>query len=203
MDGTEHLEIERKYDVDEVAATPELLGVAGIASVEDAETVRLAAEYYDTEDRALAASRAALRRRIGGEDEGWHLKTSGDRGRLERHWPLDDDGEIPAGVLATVAQLVPDARLAPIAHIGNRRVLRRLLDADRRPLAELCDDHVETVDLGTGIQRSWREWEVELLGRRVDDAADTRLLDAIERVLVAAGARPSASSSKLARALLG
>jgi hypothetical protein len=52
------------------------------------------------------------------------------------------------------------------------------------------------------VHRAWREWEVELLAAAPDTVEGrTRLLDGIERELLAAGARASASSSKLARAL--
>jgi hypothetical protein len=66
----------------------------------------------------------------------------------------------------------------------------------------LCDDHVRSENLRTGASDSWREWEVELLSGAPDSRERrTALLDGIEAELLAAGARLSASSSKLQRAL--
>jgi hypothetical protein len=81
-----------------------------------------------------------------------------------------------------------------------------LQDAAGFAIAELCDDHVRSEGLrapqDASAERRWREWEVELL----EAAPDTRerrtaLLDDIEARVLDAGARVSASSSKLARAL--
>ena len=90
----------------------------------------------------------------------------------------------------------------PIARVTNQRDSVLLQDAAGFEVAELTDDHVRSENLRSGGTQEWREWEVELLG----GAPDTRerrnaLLDEIEERLLAAGARPSESSSKLQRAL--
>jgi hypothetical protein len=81
-----------------------------------------------------------------------------------------------------------------------------LRDEAGEALAELADDHVVATDLRPGqggTVRRWQEWEVELLaGGSVGEASDrAALLDAIEERLIAAGAQPPSSGSKLARAL--
>lgn len=203
MDSGTHLEIERKYDVAEEVPIPSLAGRAGIAEVADTQTLALDAVYYDTAASALASARIALRRRTGGADEGWHIKRALGHGRLEQQWPLGEDGEgVPGAVAAALAEVADGSELRPVARVANRRVLARLLDEQGHPLAEFCDDHVRSTDLRDGTERSWREWEVELLdGAPADEDGAARLLDGIERIILEAGARPSASSSKLARAL--
>ncbi|MFF1574018.1 CYTH domain-containing protein [Leifsonia sp. NPDC058292] len=195
-------EIERKYDVDETVAPPRLVGAGAVAIESEPATADLVALYLDTPDLALARQKVAVRVRRGGADEGWHVKLPGDEGRTELHWPLGDDDVPPAELLQTLREKIGDARLQPIARVTNRRTTTILQDAARFAIAELCDDHVSSENLRDGGVRSWREWEVELLGGAPDTrAARTALLDEIETRLVAAGAAPSASSSKLARAL--
>jgi len=208
MSRSSQVEIERKYDVQEETAVPDLVGAGTIAVVDTVEVIELDAVYFDTDDFDLAHNRTALRRRTGGADAGWHIKSKvpGDEGRTELHWPLETDGgagdTVPGEVRSELEHLLSGAPLHPVARVKNRRENRRLLDAAGYPVAELSDDHVTAESLTDGSHRSWREWEVELLAA----APDTRskraaLLDAIEAIVVVAGASTSASSSKLARAL--
>lgn len=74
MAGTQHLEIERKYDVGEQAEIPDLSGLSGVSSVNGPEQHELAADYFDPPDLRLAAAGVTHRRRTGGDDEGCHLK---------------------------------------------------------------------------------------------------------------------------------
>lgn len=203
MDNLSHLEIERKYDVGDGIRVPALGGDAGVATVGESQTIDLDAEYYDTASAALAGAGIALRRRVGGADQGWHIKRNVDHGRLEQQWPLDEPGDgVPGAILAELGEVLSGEALVPVARIANRRQVVTLFDASGARLAELCDDRVDAADLRDGRKRKWREWEVELLdGAPEDFAAKSRLLDDIERVLAAAGAQPSTSSSKLARAL--
>lgn len=198
--GTEAVtEVERKYDVDDDVVVPALHELPGVRSVAQPVERRLDATYFDTEDLALAQARITLRRRTGGDDEGWHLKLPvGGDSRQELRVPLGDDpdGEVPAPLIERVRAYALDRLLVPVATVRNRRVVHRLLDEDGAVLAELCDDHV----IGTRLrpddaEQTWREWELEL----VDAGPD--LLDAAEPVLVEAGARPAAGPSKLARVL--
>ncbi|MFF1877645.1 CYTH domain-containing protein [Leifsonia sp. NPDC058230] len=196
------IEIERKYDVDDTAVPPRLIGAGAVALESEPSTDELVALYVDTADLALAQQKVAVRIRRGGSDEGWHVKLPGDEGRIELHWPLGEGDEPPAELLETLRERVGDAHLQPIARVTNRRITTILQDAAGFAVAELCDDHVEAENLRSGGTSSWREWEVELLGGAPDTRqARTALLDEIERRLLDVGAEVSASSSKLARTL--
>lgn len=197
------LEIERKYDVDADLPAPHLVGVGAVAVESEPQTAQLVATYYDTDDLRLARHRTAVRARRGGSDEGWHVKLpAGEEGRTELHWPLGDGEHPPAELLEVVRDELGDGRLIPVARVTNRRDTTVLTDAAGFELAELCDDHVGSENLLTGATDGWREWEVELLSGAPDSRERrTALLDGIEEQLLAAGARPSASSSKLQRAL--
>ena len=200
MAVTSQIESERKYDVDEWTELPDL---ARIAKVETAEPVMLRATYFDTADGALAAARITLRRRTGGKDEGWHLKTpEGADGRREHLAPLGDASvsEPPAELLEPVRELIGDRPLQEIARLHTERLVVTLV-RDGRPLAEIADDLVSATDVRTGILRVWREWECELLdGAPEQEEERLGILDRIEGMLLSAGARPASSVSKLARA---
>jgi CHAD domain-containing protein len=219
MTGREQTEIERKYDVGESIRIPPLGGVPGVAEVTSQGAATLTAVYYDTEHLDLARRRIVLRRREGGHDAGWHLKSPADEGRTEVHWPLDTGAAsdatgtgtpgsdasadpVPDEVLEPVRAIVRDHRLTPLAHITTDRSTLRLLGPDGAELAEIADDTVSASDARGGTYREWREWEVELLdGAPSTRAERTELLDAIERVLLAEGAQPSTSVAKIAQAL--
>lgn len=201
------VEIERKYDVDETTVPPLLVGVGAVATQTEPEAAELVATYFDTADLTLARAKIAVRVRRGGADQGWHVKLPAEEGRTELHWPLTDGDDIPEELIASVAAVVPDARVAdaelvPVARVTNRRVTVVLQDAAGFDLAEFCDDHVTSENLRSGGSQSWREWEVELLSGAPDTRSGrTALLDEIEERVLAAGASVSASSSKLQRAL--
>ncbi|WP_317230179.1 CYTH and CHAD domain-containing protein [Clavibacter sp. MX14-G9D] len=214
MVHTESVEIERKYDVPEGVPVPGFVGIPGIAEARPAEAVTLVAVYLDTADHALADCRMILRRREGGHDAGWHVKLPADgaEGRTELGWPLDDgdgegeghggDGAVPPAVLDAVAVHVRGRELTPLARLETVRTIVTLHDEDGRAVAEFADDRVTGSDVRGGTVRAWHEWEVELLpdapaGRK----RRTALLDLIEQHVLDAGARPSDSASKLARAL--
>ncbi|BCL20413.1 CHAD domain-containing protein [Streptomyces tuirus] len=188
-------EIERKYESDE-SGLPDLTGAGGIAAVVDKGVAHLDATYYDTGDERLAASSVTLRRRTGGSDAGWHLKFPIAPGvRDEIHAPLSDT--LPDDLAALVRSRVRDSELLPVVRLRSARDVRHLLDADGRLLAEVSVDTVHAERLtGRGGEAQWTEVEVELA-----DGGDPALLDKVEKRLRKAGVRPSASPSKLARAL--
>lgn len=168
----------------------------------------LDAVYLDTADLVLARAAVALRRRTGGPDAGWHLKTSAPEGRHEYGWPLDDgsgepeDIAIPSEVRTAVAPWVADASIAPIARVVNARAAYALRDDAGRVIAEFTDDRVVATDLVRGAETTWREWEVELgPGAPDDDAARTSFFAEVARAVSVAGGNPAASGSKLQRAL--
>ncbi|MGW2723972.1 CYTH and CHAD domain-containing protein [Streptomyces sp. NPDC001492] len=188
-------EIERKYESDE-SGLPDLTGVAGIDAVVDKGVAHLDATYYDTSDERLAASAITLRRRTGGSDAGWHLKFPVAPGvRDEIQAPLSDT--VPRSLAGLVRSRVRDAELLPVVRLRSDRDLRDLVDAGGRVLAEVSVDAVHAERLtGKGGSAQWTELEVELA-----DGGDPVLLDKVDKRLRKAGVRPSASASKLARAL--
>ncbi|MGZ0149191.1 CYTH and CHAD domain-containing protein [Kribbella sp. WER1] len=195
MAPTEQLEIETKYDVGEDAIVPALHELPGVASVAQPVELGLKAVYYDTAALDLAAHKVTLRRRTGGEDDGWHVKFPGTSGRVEVRYPLGRSvRNVPIAVVRTVRVHVRDRALEPVVTLATRRVVHRLLDTDGAVLAELADDHV-TATVAGAEPESWREWEVELVD------GDSALLSAAGDLLIDAGARPAAGPSKLARAL--
>jgi inorganic triphosphatase YgiF len=198
--GARSIEVELKFDVDDEAVAPDWSGVPGVVSVSAPDRRDLDAAYFDTADAALARAGYALRRRTGGPDQGWHIKGPriGDA-RVELHWPLDEEGVVPDGARAALAD-VTTAPLHPLARIRNTRVAYELRDAAGAVVAEFADDHVSTRDERSGVQRTWREWEVEL-GPGADGLDRAALFAAVTRAVQAAGGRAAASDSKLARAL--
>ncbi|WP_052441764.1 CYTH and CHAD domain-containing protein [Streptacidiphilus anmyonensis] len=216
---TGHVERERKYEGDAAAALPFLTdaplpfgkaaGKAGPVTAVAADSESLRAVYYDTPDQRLLARRITLRRRTGGHDAGWHLKLpAADGARLELHLPLDASTsttdpdapqEVPTEFLVRVRAYVRDGRLAPVARLATERRRTLLTDGADRVLVELADDSVtaQSLDPGGAVRHaeSWHEVEAELV------EGDVPLLDAVERRLLEAGLRRSASASKLARAL--
>ena len=197
-----HLEVERKFDVDDGFALPDLAGVDGVAAADPPVEHALEAVYHDTADLRLARARVTLRRRTGGGDAGWHLKLPAAAGaRQEVHEPLGRAVKAPPKALRDlVLGITRGAATAPVTTLRTRRVATVLRDADGRALAEIADDTVSaTVPAaapGEPAQaRGWREVEVELVD------GDAELLDRLAERVVAAGAQPSPSASKLARAL--
>ena len=195
------VEVERKYDVDVETPLPSWDDVPGVEAVSAGEARALDAQYFDTADGELARAGVALRRRTGGPDEGWHVKgpRQGD-GRLELGWPLGDGSGLPDAVAATLSEWTT-APLTPLARIENDRTAYLLTGPDG-VVAEFVDDRVRATDLRQGVQRAWREWEMELgPAAPADDAGRAAFFAAVDRAVEAAGGRGSSSAAKLARAL--
>jgi inorganic triphosphatase YgiF len=219
---SDRVETEQKYEVSPDYAVPELRGLGGGLAVTEPETRLLDARYFDTNDHRLAAAGVTLRRRTGGPDEGWHLKlpVSADS-RREVQVPLGESEEtVPVRLASLVADLTGGEPLRIIATVETRRTVRRITGAAGEDLAEVADDQVtgrawrrdagDAADAGEGrdagdaagtrgtaapAELTWREIEVELI------SGSTGLLSAVGARLLAAGARPSRSASKLARVL--
>jgi inorganic triphosphatase YgiF len=201
----DHLEIERKFDVDTGFQRPDFAGVAPGVSAAAPVVYHLSATYFDTADGRLAASKITLRRRTGGADEGWHLKLPGSlasaegySSRLEVQLPLDagSEREVPAAHAARVAEVTGGLPLAPIATLDTERTVVTLTGPDGAQLAEIADDQVTANRVpATGEPLRWREVEVEVPGESPE------LQQAVAERLFAAGARPAGHGSKLARLL--
>nr|WP_243850474.1 CYTH and CHAD domain-containing protein [Modestobacter marinus] len=196
------MEIERKFDVDEAFELPDLSGAPGVVEVREPVEHALEAAYHDTADLRLARARVTMRRRTGGPDAGWHVKLPAVAGaRRELHSPLGRATKTPPkAVLEPVLGIVRRAPAPQVASLRTRRVVRELVDADGRVLAEVADDHVTGTALPAApgeaaVVTTWREVEVELVD------GDEQLLADVAGLLVAAGARPASSPAKLTRVL--
>ena len=197
-----HLEVERKYEVEAGASVPRLATLPKVDTVEGPRELELESVYFDTDSQDLMRVGVTLRRRTGGDDDGWHLKLprgAGDREELTE--PLrrrSATPTVPKPLRSLVQVHVRGRKLIPVATLRNRRTVYRLLGKDGSALAEFCDDNVTaTVSDGDGsvTSSSWREWEVELV------EGSRKLLSAADDLAVTAGARPAAAGSKLARVM--
>ncbi|NIH79128.1 CYTH and CHAD domain-containing protein [Amycolatopsis viridis] len=195
MGATTVIERERKFDFDDGRPVPRLTGVGPVAAQADARESHLDTIYYDTPDLRLARAGVTLRRRTGGDDEGWHLKRPGAAGaREETQLPLGD--RMPPELAEAAREWTGGADLVEVAHLRVDRFTHDLTDDDGRRLALLTDDHVRGARAGDQAHLdSWRELEVEL------DAGDPGLLDTLTAALLAGGVRPAHWPSKLRRLL--
>lgn len=194
------IEWERKFDLVPGTVVPQLAGVGPVATVTEPRELHLDATYFDTRGFQLSQAGITLRRRTGGEDEGWHLKLPiGPERREEIQVPLTEDrNHVPAELTRLVTARTNGKKLVPVAHLATVRQSSELVDAEGRTLAILADDHVTAEAMGeSATLDSWRELEVEL----APGAADAELLDLVQKALKRQGATPSKSSSKVSRVL--
>lgn len=198
---TAYREVERKVRVPEDFALPRLGGVAaGVARVEQGETVTMVAAYHDTPDVRLIRWGATLRRREGGPDEGWHLKLpvegEGPGVRDELAVPLEagEVGAVPAEMADVVRAFAREAPLVQVSTVRTVRTPYLLLDGAGQAVAELVDDHVAVVEDGEVVRR-FHEIEVESKG-----AGGGEVLDAVVDLLISRGAVPG-TEGKAAAAL--
>ena len=197
-----HLETEQKYDAAADFVMPDLAGLPGRTKATGRQRYYLSATYFDTEELDLIKNRITLRRRVGGPDEGWHLKLPVRKDtRQEIRTPLSegDTGSVPAGLAAQVQDVTAGRPLHPIAILDTERTVVTLTGKAGEPLAEVADDLVTATRLdepGAEPMR-WREIEVEA----VEGAKAGGLLEAAGQALREAGARRSAAASKLSRLL--
>jgi CYTH domain-containing protein len=199
---TDQLEIEQKFDVDAGFERPDFGTLPGVTAAAPV-VYHLAATYFDTQGGRLAANKITLRRRIGGTDEGWHLKLPAAGGnRQELHEPPGDSADaVPARLASRVAEVTGGRPLAPIAQLDTERTVVTLTRDDGHSVAEIADDMVTARRLngasggGAGQPLRWREIEVEV------PEPEPELQRAAADLLQAAGARPAGHGSKLARLL--
>ena len=204
---SEHLEIERKFDVGAAVPFAPLGSLPGVGSVSAPDVTALDATYFDTESLNLLRAGITLRRRTGGSDAGWHLKLpTGSGDRVEHGAPVGDldagNDTVPTQLVQLAKAWVRDHDLRPVAALQTSRTTYRLIDDDGGVLAEAADDVVTAqsfpaggaADYGASLS-SWREWEIELVDGPVG------LIDAAGTLMTKAGATPSPSASKLERAL--
>lgn len=198
MSPARHEEIERKYAVEPETSWPDVSELDAVAGVGPAAEVDLDAVYFDTPGLDLLRHGITVRRRVGGLDEGWHLKwPAGPDTRTETRLPLGRAVRtVPRQLREAIEEVTGTQRLVPVARVTTHRCERALVGPDGAQVGQLCDDDVHTERLlQPTVAQHWREWEVEV------DEAHRDLLEHLEPALVAAGARPAEASSKLARAL--
>jgi inorganic triphosphatase YgiF len=203
----DHLETEQKYDADAVFVLPELGNLPGLRGRRtEQKRYYLSATYFDTEDFDLNQHRITLRRRVGGTDEGWHLKLPVRKDtRQELHAPLDEggsgaSGSVPARLAAKVEDITEGRRLHPIAILDTERTVVTLTGKSGEALLEVADDRVTATRFGGPDEEPmmWREVEVEVISPGPEAS---QLLEAVGQALQEAGANRSSSGSKLGRLL--
>ncbi len=199
-------EVERKLRVHGLYRLPDLTAEgSGVAEVRAQPPLELTATYYDTGDLRLARGHVTLRRRDGGEDDGWHLKLPADDAaaadtdagaavRDEVRMPLESSPVPPDELLRLVLGVTRGAPVEPVATLRTERRPYELAGADGTVLAELTDDTVSVLD-GTHVAARFRELEVETRDGSPDDVA--RVVEA----LVRSGAVEGGLPSKAVRAL--
>jgi CHAD domain-containing protein len=209
-------ETEIKYELPTGVALPKLDTLAAVGSVQPAADEDLEAQYFDTEDLRLIRAGVTLRRRTGGHDAGWHLKTpAGPNTRREFHSPLykqtpevespdgrpenalrHDDAAVPAELMDLILVYSRGLPVRPTAVIRTQRQRLLLLGESGNSLAELAVDdvHAHRQD-GDPAPRGWREVELELTG------GDGGLLREADKVLRQGGLRRSGQEAKFARAM--
>jgi inorganic triphosphatase YgiF len=199
----EHLETEQKYDAAADFTVPDLGSLDGQAKPSGRHRFYLSATYFDTDELDLLSNKITLRRRVGGSDEGWHLKLpvrKDTRQEIRAALGEGDTSAVPAELAARVADFIAGRPLHPVAILDTERTVLTLTGQAGEPLAEVADDLVTATRLdepGAEPVR-WREIEVEA----AENSADApRVLEAVGRVLRAAGATRSSSASKLGRLL--
>jgi CHAD domain-containing protein len=198
-DGSPHVEVERKYTLDEGSA-PELRDVKGVGEVRDDPAFELRATYYDTDDLRLASRGVTLRRREGGSDAGWHLKVpvaTDSRVEITANLDASADAAVPHELGDAVLGITHGRSLEAVVDLTTHREEHHLVDGDRREVAVVAVDQVTARTLRPSQRPDpcWQELEVELVD------GPPAVLDRVAKVLVATGARPSHWWSKLGQAL--
>lgn len=194
---TTTLEVERKFRIH---------GLFRLGSVRLADDWALGepgrdtldATYFDTADLRLSRARLTLRRRVGGADEGWHLKVpAGVDAREEITLPLADRAadEPPHLLTDLVLPYVRRAPVEPVARLVTDRTTYPVVDPSGATRARLTDDSVSVYD-GAHVAARFRELEVELVA-----GADDEVMDVMSAALTSAGAVEGGTISKVSRAL--
>ena len=195
-------EVEHKFRVHGLFRVPDLTSAGLVSEVEDHGAVELETAYYDTADLRLIREGMTLRRRIGGPDEGWHLKLkvpdAAVEVRDELRLPLaaGDPQTPPPKLLDLVRSVIRHSPVQPVATLRTTRHVRHVFDASGNDAAELVDDIVQVIDGSGQTAAQFRELELEL-----SDNAPTELVEHVVTQLDQAGAVSGEFVSKVVRAL--
>lgn len=197
-------EIEHKFRVNGLFQLPALSGL--VASVHERGTVKLASTYFDTTDLRLAREGISLRRRTGGDDEGWHLKLPvaaaaagrqhGVRDEYQVSFSVAGPDRVPEDLVDLVLPVVRHDPIRPVASLRTERTIRLLTDDAGVAVAELVDDSVEVVGADGQVTARFRELELEERA-----GATGELIDGIGALLTGAGAVGGEFVAKSVRAL--
>jgi CHAD domain-containing protein len=188
-------EVETTYAPATDSAVPDLTSLKLVSEVRGESATDMSAVYFDTADLALLRAGVSLRRRTGGNDEGWHLKLPAGVGREEIRRPLGSAAVAPPKAMRDLlAGWTRLRELEPVASVATDRSPTLLLDKQGTVLAELADDRV-TGSTPDGRVVCWREWELELVEGTPD------LLEDADRLFAAAGVDRAEADRKLARVL--
>ncbi|WP_432986672.1 CHAD domain-containing protein [Dactylosporangium sp. CA-233914] len=188
------LEEERKYLADDGFTMPDL---SPAGTVRAREPVTLRATYYDTAERLLARHGVALRhRKNDARAKVWTLKLPSSKTgvRHEHSRPSAGAGVVPPELADLITAYRRGRALEPAAVLRTVRTVYEVTDAGGTVLAEVADDVVSVLD-GRDVRLRFREIELERAGGGPD------LLDRIEELLLAAGARTDAFVPKHERAM--
>lgn len=185
------------YDVDVAATTTAYDALPGVGRVAEAEATVDEAVSYDTAGLALAGAGIALRRRAGGDDEGWLLELPDGDVVREVRVPLSRSArQVPAALRRVVAGVAGGAPLEPVLVTVTEHRVHELRDATDGLLALVQDDRVRAGRPGTGEEAlAWRAWRVEC------PEAPKKLRKRLGAAFEQAGAAPATHPSDLARAL--
>jgi CHAD domain-containing protein len=184
-----------------VGSVPGLAGTTietGVASVEVVPAVDLRAVYHDTADLRLTRWGAALQRREGGPEEGWHLtlpaegSTAGTPDELVLPLAAGAVGEVPAEFADIVTALARREPLVPVVELATHRTTHVLRNTLGDVLGELVDDVVSIMD-GEVVAGRFRELTLTPASVAGESTPGARL-DPVVAVLAAHGAMPTSAS---------
>jgi len=197
--ASEHLERETKFDAAADVVLPDLGGLIGGGGRVERSGVRLDSVYFDTEAHDLLGRGITLRCRTGSTDEGWQLKVPTGNARTEiRLDPTGTQTTVPKELSTLVTGVRRGKALRHIVTVRTDRAAHRLLNVNDELIVEVADDRVDAVAPGRAAATlsSWREVEAELGPAGTEDT-----LTAVGGALTGAGAVPSTSPNKVAKAL--
>ena len=199
-----HLEIETKYDVDGGFARPDLTGLPGVATVDEPVEHLLEAVYLDTADLRLLRARITLRRRTGGAGRRLAPQAAGGNAPAVSCTPrwAGRPRTRPAPCCEPVTGILRGATARPVATLRTRRLVTALRDADGQRARRGRRRHGDRDSASRG-RTAPRRSPRGARSRSSSVDGDEALAAAVGERLVAAGARPSASASKIGRVLAG
>ena len=184
---------------DLVGTVPGLAGTTvdtGIARVDRHAPVEVVSEYHDTEELRLIRWGVTLRRRSGGNHEGWRLTLPSDGEPDSRpdqmDLPLDagGPGQVPPEMADVITALIRRSPLLTVATLHTQRSAHLLHTPDGSTVAELVDDVVSIMD-GDVVAGRFRELRITPL------TEDAGAVDPVIDLLMAHGAMPGASSTAI------